>query len=249
MSSSPVTSSNSQLHSGLAATNGKERMSSVLARLAQFSASGGKITLQSLVDSLGDRSHVMAILFLAIPFVQPIPMLGLSTIFGAAIITIAATYALGKKPWIPAKFGNRELPHNLLQAICDKGSKVFQWLERWVRPRGKAFHRWTGMKTFAALCVVLCAALLALPLPIPASNTVPTIPIILLALGLLEEDGWFVVAGYIGVGLALLFFGTIIIGPFFGLNVLVESGFLGDDFTVWVNQWFGPIFKWLFPPT
>jgi hypothetical protein len=227
----------------------KEAMSSILTRLSRESLAGGRLTIQSLVDNLGDRSHVIAILFLTIPFIQPIPMLGLSTIFGAAIITIAATYALGKKPWIPSKFGNRELPQNLMNMICDKGAKVFAWLERWVRPRGRMFHQWPGMKSFAAFCVVICAVLLALPLPIPASNTVPAIPIILLALGLLEEDGWFVVAGYIGVALALTFFGVIIIGPFFGLNILVESGFISKDFVNSLNEWFGPIFNWLLPQT
>ena len=225
----------------------KERMSFILTRLSREATTEGKMTLQGLVDNLGDRSHIIAILFLTIPFVQPVPMLGLSTIFGAAIITIAGTYALGKKPWIPSKFGNRELPQNLMNMICAKGAKVFGWLERWVRPRGKMFHNMTGMKPFAAFCVVICAALLALPLPIPASNTVPAIPIILLALGLLEEDGWFVVAGYIGVALALTFFGVIILGPFFGLNILVESGFIGKDFVQSLNEWFGPIFDWLLP--
>jgi hypothetical protein len=231
----------------LAHNDRTERMSSILDRLASASNEGKKITLQSLIDNLGDRGHIIAILFLTIPFVQPVPMLGLSTIFGAAIITIAGTYALGKKAWVPQKVGSRELPQNLLKTICEKGAKVFLWLERWVRPRGKIFHQWSGMKTFAAFCVIACALLLALPIPIPASNTIPALPIILISLGLLEEDGWFIVAGYIAGAAAIIFFGVIIIGPFFGLNFLVESGFIDQSFIESLERWFGPIFRWLLP--
>jgi hypothetical protein len=63
----------------------------------------------------------------------------------------------------------------------------------------------------------LCAALLLLPLPVPFSNTIPAWAIMLMAGGLLERDGLFILAGYITALGAIVFFGAIGI---FGLEVV-----------------------------
>jgi len=199
------------------------RMSQLLDDLGKESTANQNVTLQKLLERLGTRSHVIAILFLTIPFVQPIPMLGLSTIFGAAIITISITYMLGKPPWIPLRFRDREVPRGVMDTICQKGASVFRWLERFVRPRGRFLHAHPWMQTFAALCIVVCAVLLALPIPFPATNTIPAVPIVLLALGLLEEDGYFVLGGYLGVFLAVIFFALLFLGPLFGLTLLTDK--------------------------
>jgi len=194
-------------------------MSDRFEQLALEAKTEGTLTIQELIDRLGSGGHLIAILLLSVPFVQPIPMLGLSTAFGAMIITIAMAFALGKPPYVPARFKSREVSSHLLAAIGEKGAKVFRWIERFIRPRGRFFHAHPWMRVVAAVLIVISGVLLALPLPIPASNTVPTIPIILLALGLIEEDGYFVLAGYLTFALSLTIFAAIFLGPLFGLAI------------------------------
>ncbi len=62
-----------------------------------------------------------------------------------------------------------------------------------------------------AVPIVICAALLLLPLPVPFSNTIPAWSIMLMAGGLLERDGGFIIAAYITSLLAVAFFGAIAI--------------------------------------
>ena len=57
--------------------------------------------------------------------------------------------------------------------------------------------------------------LLLLPLPIPFSNVIPAWAILLVAGGLLERDGAFILAGHIFTVLAIAFFGVV---GFFGLE-------------------------------
>jgi hypothetical protein len=61
-----------------------------------------------------------------------------------------------------------------------------------------------------AVPIVICAILLLLPLPIPFSNTLPAWGVMLIAGGLLERDGRFIIAGYIATILAVAYF--VIIG-------------------------------------
>jgi hypothetical protein len=42
------------------------------------------------------------------------------------------------------------------------------------------------------------ALLLLLPLPIPFTNVLPALPIVLITLGMMERDGAFIAAGYLG---------------------------------------------------
>ena len=58
------------------------------------------------------------------------------------------------------------------------------------------------------------AILLALPLPIPFSNLLAAIPILLISLALLEEDGAFLIAGYVAAIPCTAFFAALfLLGP------------------------------------
>jgi hypothetical protein len=55
-------------------------------------------------------------------------------------------------------------------------------------------------------------ALLLLPLPIPFSNTLPALTVVLLAAAMLERDGYFVVAGLVMFAATLGYFGSLVFG-------------------------------------
>jgi hypothetical protein len=69
-------------------------------------------------------------------------------------------------------------------------------------PRREQFH---------GIPIVICASMLLLPLPIPFSNVIPAWGIMLMAGGLLERDGAFIVAGYVAALLTIVFFSAIAI--------------------------------------
>ncbi|MFZ0710673.1 MAG: exopolysaccharide biosynthesis protein, partial [Terrimicrobiaceae bacterium] len=60
--------------------------------------------------------------------------------------------------------------------------------------------------------ILICGGLLLLPLPLPFSNALPALTVVLLAAGMLEKDGYFVIAGLLMFVITLIFFGSLFLG-------------------------------------
>jgi hypothetical protein len=65
------------------------------------------------------------------------------------------------------------------------------------------------LRRFFGLCLVLNAALMALPLPIPFTNLLPAYTILVLSVGSFESDGVFLLVGYGLTGATFFFFASI----------------------------------------
>ena len=80
-------------------TNPPRKLSEELADLRNRSALGA-LTLREVIYTLGGRAYTLLVLLLALPFITPIPLPGLSTPFGLAIALIALRLTLGQRPWL-----------------------------------------------------------------------------------------------------------------------------------------------------
>lgn len=153
-------------------------------------------TLRAIVEVLAGRAYELLMILLVLPFLLPISVPGTSTPLGMAVAVIAAQLAFGRLPWLPRRLLDRRLPAGFLTKALKVTQGLVRFLERVLRPRGLAV---TGARWLNGLhlCVVCAAALLlALPMPIPFTNTFPGWTILLFACGLMERDGLFVAAGY-----------------------------------------------------
>jgi hypothetical protein len=153
-------------------------------------------TLGALVEEMGARGPMLVILFLALPFCQPIPLLGLSPLFGSAIVITAAHLVFATRLWLPRRARERRLPASLVRAICQAFERVLAVSERYIRPRGRFLHANGWMVRLNGTLLGLAGAFLALPLPIPGTNIAPAWVILLICVGTLEEDGLLVALGY-----------------------------------------------------
>ncbi len=160
-------------------------------------ARGKPITLKEIIEILHGRGLDIVILILALPFCIPIPLLGLSTPFGLALMFLGLRIALRKHPWLPRRLLQREIPYQTLAKIIRVALKVTTRLEKVLRPRYIFLKQWSAFTTLSGLIITSNAFLLMLPLPIPFSNTLPAISIVLTAAGMIEEDGAVIVAGYL----------------------------------------------------
>jgi len=88
---------------------GAFRLSEELAKLEKKSR-GQSINLGDVIFLLDERAHTFLLLLLSLPFVQPIPLPGLSTPFGVAIALLGIGFLLGKKPWLPQRLLKTQLP-------------------------------------------------------------------------------------------------------------------------------------------
>ncbi len=181
--------------------------------LANLRARAGEraVTLREVLYTLRGRGYLLLVLLLALPFCTPIPLPGLSTPLGLIVGIIGVRLALGQKPWLPARLLDQRLPPTVFAKVFAFTQKIIRGFERLLRPRLLWLTATPGLRQLHAIPIVICAALLLLPLPIPFSNTVPSWGILLISGGLLERDGGFIVAGHVAALLAIAFFAAIAI--------------------------------------
>jgi hypothetical protein len=172
-------------------------LSEVFADMEQWAAGRKSVHIGELVSHLGEKGLGLIVIVLSLPFLQPIPLFGLSTVFGAVMMVVGVAMARNSRPWIPQSVGRREIPASTVGHLCHGGRKLAAFVERFVRPRGRWLHEGPGLKRTAGIFICLSAFLLALPLPIPGTNTPPAAALVLISLGFLERDGVAVALGYL----------------------------------------------------
>ena len=154
--------------------------SAVLDRLVQSQAAA--ITLAGLLDGLAERSFGMLMLVLGLIGMAP----GLSVVAGVLLILLAGQMIL-RRPHatFPQALARRRLPEAQLRALAHRAVPVLRRLESIIRPRWpRLFQAVAPLVGF----VVLVLALLLL-VPVPLSNVLPGLGIVLIAFAYLEKDG------------------------------------------------------------
>ena len=173
---------------------GKLIFSRELLELAERLA-GRPAQLRDILEATHGRGFNLLLVFIALPFITPIPLPGFSIPFGMVAFFIGARLALGKRPWLPQKLLEKPLPPRFSSGVLRAAARVVKWLELLLRPRLVFFQEALVFRRFAGVLIMLCGLLLLLPLPLPFSNSLPALTILLLAAGALERDGAFFLAG------------------------------------------------------
>jgi hypothetical protein len=163
------------------------------------------VTLREVIVVLQGRAYTLLMLLLSLPFLLPVPLPGLSTLLGLVIAAIALRLVLGQKPWLPARLLDRELPPKFFPSLLAGARRVLRFLEVMLKPRMLWLTQSSLLLRFHALVILLAALVLLLPLP-PGTNFPPALCIVIMAGGLLERDGRFILAGYAALAFNGAFF-------------------------------------------
>jgi hypothetical protein len=150
---------------------------------------GPPLTLGFIVETTHERSFAVILAFLCLPFLTPLPLPGLSTPFGIAVLLLGAQLAIRKhRPWLPQRLLNWRIPPRFGARLIGFVAKLFRPLEWIIRPR-LGFMQNAPAMVLVGIALVFDGALLSLPLPIPFSNAVPAWFALIKILGITEEDG------------------------------------------------------------
>ena len=169
---------------------GSGALSTVLRSLAH-DASRERVTVADLLAALGDRALGALLFVFAFPNVLPTPP-GTSTILGAPLVFLAAQLAFGRAPWLPSVVARRSMPRADFALLVRRIAPWLERAERLLRPRLTGLALPPMEYAVGGLCLLLAIVLV---LPIPLGNMLPALAISLLALGVLERDGVWVLAG------------------------------------------------------
>ena len=185
------------------------------------SIQGETVTLRELMAAIGEQGLLLLCALATLPFLIPVSIPGVSTVFGAAIVLLSVAITLNRMPWLPNKILDRQLDTKKLLPALRKGMKIVSRLDSWVRPRALVMS--SGRMTFINGCVlVFGGVLLMAPFGlIPFSNTAPAIGILFLAIGMIQRDGVFVLIGYLGTVLTVVYFSVILYAVFWAGGALL----------------------------
>ncbi len=210
-----------------ASESAAKRLSEELLELAQ-NFPHAEIRLRDLMERFEGRVYTLFLIILSLPFCQPIPLAGLSTPFGLVILLLGLRFAFRRQPWLPQKLLDAKLPSKLLLKILVGGGKVLGMLERFLRPRFFSVFDYRLTQFLGGAAISLCGFLLLLPLPIPLSNLLPALVVVILAASFSERDGLMLGTGAGIFVITLLFFAAIFLG--------------GAEAVNWIKDTFGGFF-------
>jgi hypothetical protein len=197
-----------------------DRLSQLLPRLA-----GGqeeRISIGDIISRLEGRAHTTLLVLFALPNVLPaIP--GTSAITGMPLVYLALQMTLGQRPWLPAFIANRSFSRTGLATVMDQAKPWLERSERFLHPRLGALTRGRMERVIGVLMLLLAFAVV---LPIPFGNMIPALGIIFFSLGLMEEDGLWVIAGFLTMVSGAVIFSTLL-WALFKAGVFVFLGAFG----------------------
>ncbi|HEX2147663.1 MAG TPA: exopolysaccharide biosynthesis protein, partial [Pseudorhizobium sp.] len=165
------------------------------------------VTLRELMSEVGEHGLLLMCALASLPFLIPVSIPGVSTVFGFAIILISLSVSFNRMPWLPKRILDKRLDTAKLVPALDKGANIVSRLDGYLKPRMIGFVTGPMMNRLNGLAIAFSGVLLMFPLGlIPLSNTLPGIAILLLATGMIQRDGLIVAAGYAFIVITIIYF-------------------------------------------
>jgi hypothetical protein len=157
------------------------------------------ISVGDLLREMDARAFGALLLVFAFPNVLPAPP-GLAGILGLPLIYLSSQLMLGRMPWLPGFIVNRSLTRESYSSLVSKATPWLARAERMLTQRLTFLVSPSMEKLLGAVCLFLS---LILVLPIPFGNMLPAIAICVIALGILERDGLWVLIGLLASVIAV----------------------------------------------
>jgi hypothetical protein len=170
------------------------------------SGQGDRVYVRDMLEAMKGRAFGMAALVFALPVCFPMPP-GVPTVAGVALLIVAVQMVLGnKKLWLPRWLRDKSIGRAKLEGAIRVMMPKLHQLEKAAKPRLLPLTSELGQRLFGAVMLVLAVMLI---LPIPIFGNMPLgFAAAILALGLIERDGYFVLGGLLATAVAILITGS-----------------------------------------
>lgn len=176
-----------------------------------------KISIKEINNALRERGFAILLLMFALPLTVPLPVPpGATTIASIPLLLFSSQMILGlSTPWLPKWIEKKSIKRTTLAFIVEKVSTPLQKIEKITCARLYFIVIIFSKKIFAIMSLI-CS--ISIALPIPLTNFIPAIGIVLMSFGIMNRDGLIVIIGFI-VALFGLLVSTIVI--FFGPKMIM----------------------------
>ena len=181
-----------------------QRSSDKLLEIMHSNALTEDICFEEILKLLGERAFGIALLFFSLPSALPFSVIpGVAFVFSLPILFFAVQMVLGRNTlWLPKIMAKHTIPHKTVVNIIHKTVPYLKKAEFFLKPRW-AFMSGRFMEIINGM-VIFCLAVLLI-LPIPFSNFIFALLLIIFSLGLIEKDGVFIMLGYVATTIYVSF--------------------------------------------
>lgn len=153
------------------------------------------VTLGDFATHMRERSFGLLLLITAVLGWIPVLPPGVASIFGVAILLLAGQMVLGRvRPWLPAWLAKRGVKREAFATLVKRLTPWLQRVERISRPR---LHAMTGRVAERFLAGYICVLALLICIPLPMTNAFPALAVAILAIALIQQDGFLIVFGVV----------------------------------------------------
>jgi hypothetical protein len=152
-----------------------------------------RVTVAQILEEFHERGFGFFLFVAALPPALPLPGFGISAVFALPLILLTVQQILGfHTVWVPASLKQKTLSRDSIHKIIDLSLPYVLKGEGFIKPRLGFLTQgvYSHMIGVLGLIMALCSAV-----PLPLMNTVPTLGIAIMAIGVMMRDGLAVIAG------------------------------------------------------
>ncbi|AZL15769.1 exopolysaccharide biosynthesis protein [Rickettsiales endosymbiont of Stachyamoeba lipophora] len=182
------------------------------------------ITIYNIKRALKKKGFAILLLIFALPMAVPLPYPpGFTSILSIPILLFA--YQLLNQypePYLPHFICAKGFKRETLRHFIKKAGPVFFKIEKFLKPRlegvvdGKFKYVYFGAILINGIFIIL---------PLMFANALPSLGIVLIALGMIKKDGLFIICGIIVsfiswlVAISVIYFGAQVVTKFLGFII------------------------------
>ena len=169
------------------------KVTDLLMHLIEATASLEQVTIGRILSLFGMRGFACLLLLLSLLNIAIFMIPMISVLFGLAMIVVAVQMVLGfQTPIFPTSIRRYALPRARLVQGVTRFLPLVARVEKYIKPRFALLSDPALSRVHGAIILIL-AVMVALPIPL--INSPPSLAIALLAIGIIQRDGVFIMAG------------------------------------------------------
>jgi hypothetical protein len=164
----------------------REKLSDELERWLN---SDGDKTLSGLIELFQEKSFAILFVLLLGVSALPLPTGGVTHVFEIVAILLALQLIIGRDEiWLPQRWRKLQVAGGERQRFINALMKIIRWFERFSRPHLRFLfdHRLTNI-VFGSIVIAGSVAAFLAP-PFSGLDTLPSLGVVLVSLGVLLED-------------------------------------------------------------
>ncbi len=149
-------------------------------------AEGERISIREIVGAFGERAFGLVIILFSLPNCIPAPP-GMNSVFGLPVLLFAVQMAMGReRPWLPRRIMDKTFAVATFRKIIDVAEPRLRRVEGLCRPRLTGLFGPRGDRLIGVFAILLAICVI---IPLPGTNLVPSIALVVVAIAIMQEDG------------------------------------------------------------